>query len=431
LRDRIHDLRDEARRTAEAADRSAASAFASIQGLTHRLNFYAEIVQANDSNILEKLWGGIKVAGEAVGGFVYGVGESLVDAVVGTVDAILNLDDTIAGLLYTVTHLGEVMDSIWTSITESWERDVVNGDVFSAAKWFGYAIGTVATSILGTKGVDKGVKLAKTANTGRTATNVANRVDLPEFAGENGLLDHDFYAEAFSSRQFTQDNLKSMGLNSFEADLDGVLAKHNLTRAEFDQLRNHSLTHPGGLTSAQQQVLRDIRSQVEITPLTVMQKVIPYKDVFKYTSGMYTGLRGFVARTQDVIDLETPVDVIEGLRLDYMNPNNPGKITYDRTSPFIDHNGEFLNEPIAMIRFTAGDVMNLTPPFEFRNIDKLIRDWPFTGTGFSGSKEHVVPEFVVGETVSLPPGTEIYIKQSDGTETFHARYVGDGEWVGP
>lgn len=49
-------------------------------------------------------------------------------------------------------------NTIKTAILESYERDMVNGDANSRAHWVAYALGTVATSIVGAKGANALVK---------------------------------------------------------------------------------------------------------------------------------------------------------------------------------------------------------------------------------------------------------------------------------
>jgi len=63
--------------------------------------------------------------------------------------------------VFVAQHPKETAKAVWQSISDSWENDVVNGDVSSRSKWFGRIIGEVALSVVGTKGVDKVVKLTK------------------------------------------------------------------------------------------------------------------------------------------------------------------------------------------------------------------------------------------------------------------------------
>ncbi|WP_166462381.1 ribonuclease YeeF family protein [Psychrobacillus vulpis] len=102
---------------------------------------------------------------------VKGVGMGLFDAgkdfVVGLWDTITNPKATVDGLVNAVSHPVETYNTIKTAISESYERDMVNGDANTRGHWVAYAIGTVATSIVGTKGANALIK------TGTTAAKVA------------------------------------------------------------------------------------------------------------------------------------------------------------------------------------------------------------------------------------------------------------------
>lgn len=96
---------------------------------------------------------------------VKGFGKGLGTAVVSTVEGIWYLFnhpvETIKGTIHVITHPVETGKAIWKAISDSWKKDVVNGDAESRSHWFGRAFGEVALAIVGTKGVDKGVKLLK------------------------------------------------------------------------------------------------------------------------------------------------------------------------------------------------------------------------------------------------------------------------------
>ncbi|MBY8914943.1 hypothetical protein KY305_19745, partial [Bacillus sp. YC2] len=49
--------------------------------------------------------------------------------------------------------------NIWVALSDSWERDMVNGDTESRSHWIAYSVATVATMLIGTKGIDKVGKL--------------------------------------------------------------------------------------------------------------------------------------------------------------------------------------------------------------------------------------------------------------------------------
>ncbi|WP_257391697.1 DNA/RNA non-specific endonuclease [Mesobacillus jeotgali] len=102
-------------------------------------------------------------ANDVVSGFRKGVAEAVFSTVEGIWNAITHPIETAKGIVYAVSHPVETAKSIWKSISDSWKNDVINGDAKSRSQWFGRAIGEVALAIIGTKGVDKAVKMAKGA----------------------------------------------------------------------------------------------------------------------------------------------------------------------------------------------------------------------------------------------------------------------------
>ncbi|MGE7781882.1 T7SS effector LXG polymorphic toxin [Peribacillus sp. NPDC097264] len=100
-----------------------------------------------------------------------GVGEGLYDAgkdfVVGTWDFVTNPGESLKGTANSIVHPVQTYKYISKSIKDSYERDMVNGNANSRAQWVSYALGTTATSIVGTKGAGAvtktGVATTKTA----------------------------------------------------------------------------------------------------------------------------------------------------------------------------------------------------------------------------------------------------------------------------
>ncbi|MFJ7747638.1 HNH/ENDO VII family nuclease [Peribacillus sp. NPDC097295] len=100
-----------------------------------------------------------------------GVGVGLYDAgkdfVVGTWNFVTNPGESLKGMANSIVHPVHTYEYISKSIKDSYERDMVNGDTYSRAHWVSYAIGTVATSVVGTKGAGTvtktGVATTKTA----------------------------------------------------------------------------------------------------------------------------------------------------------------------------------------------------------------------------------------------------------------------------
>ncbi|WP_412055449.1 T7SS effector LXG polymorphic toxin [Bacillus inaquosorum] len=100
-----------------------------------------------------------------------GIGEGLYnfgkDTALGVKDMILHAPETINSVykflnssptqqLATVTFTGV---NIWAALSDSWKRDMVNGDAESRSRWITYSLATVVTALIGTKGIDKVGKL--------------------------------------------------------------------------------------------------------------------------------------------------------------------------------------------------------------------------------------------------------------------------------
>ncbi|MEK5145662.1 LXG domain-containing protein [Psychrobacillus sp. FSL K6-4615] len=90
---------------------------------------------------------------EVVDGILSGLFDVGKDFVTGIVDIVQDPKATLDATLEAVTNPIETYNTIKSAITTSYERDMVNGDANSRAHWVTYALGTVATSVVGTKGV--------------------------------------------------------------------------------------------------------------------------------------------------------------------------------------------------------------------------------------------------------------------------------------
>ncbi|MBT2634457.1 DNA/RNA non-specific endonuclease [Bacillus sp. ISL-26] len=86
-------------------------------------------------------------------GVAVGLYDSGKDAVTGLWDMITDPGGTVEAITGAVAHPIKTYEAISAAIEESYKRDMVNGDTYSKARWVSYAIGTVVTSVVGTKGV--------------------------------------------------------------------------------------------------------------------------------------------------------------------------------------------------------------------------------------------------------------------------------------
>ncbi|MCO7222497.1 toxin glutamine deamidase domain-containing protein, partial [Klenkia sp. PcliD-1-E] len=176
------------------------------------------------------------------------------------------------------------------------------------------------------------------------------------------------------------------------------------------------------LSPDERQLVHDVRMSVEIPPGTVVQRVIPLSDAVRYladetTDGAdgrgrfaHTTAFGFTARMQDLAGVRTVADLVEALRLDYAG------------SPFTDG-----VPAVATLRFVSG--ADLAVPFGSAMADTepgglpytRSDDPPFTGTGFTASADHRVPEAHTGGPVELTDGAELWAV-ADGREVHLGTY---------
>ncbi|MGG0847103.1 T7SS effector LXG polymorphic toxin [Peribacillus simplex] len=86
---------------------------------------------------------------KGIGIGLYDVGK---DFVTGVWDFVTDPGETVEGVANSIMHPIKTYKYISKSISDSYERDMVNGDAYSRAHWVSYALGTVVTSVVGTKG---------------------------------------------------------------------------------------------------------------------------------------------------------------------------------------------------------------------------------------------------------------------------------------
>ncbi|MEC0764914.1 T7SS effector LXG polymorphic toxin [Bacillus haynesii] len=112
---------------------------------------------------------GARDFGNAIKGSAEGLKNAVVDTAVGLWDMVVHADETIEGINFTLHHPDVTFNIIKKGIEDSYQRDVVNGDSYTQARWFSYAVGMVGTSIVGSKGIDKAAKAAKAGKVGQVA----------------------------------------------------------------------------------------------------------------------------------------------------------------------------------------------------------------------------------------------------------------------
>ncbi|MGG0282486.1 WXG100 family type VII secretion target [Bacillus sp. BD59S] len=166
-----------------------------------------------EKSFLGKVWDGI----------VDGTGAAVGD----TIDGIKALGDweTWKGMGYTVTHLDEALPAMWDALSDSYNKDVINGDAETRARWGSYALTQIGLGLLGDKGVSKAAKLAQGAKFSQgisKAGQLFNKGDNFAFAGSNGIksvFDNTTFRQAeekLSTYQFAKGEGSPGKSNSFE-----------------------------------------------------------------------------------------------------------------------------------------------------------------------------------------------------------------------
>lgn len=99
------------------------------------------------------------------------------DFVKGIFDTVLHPVKTIESTIQAIAHPIETYDYLSKAISDSFERDVINGDAKSRAQWIAYALGTIGLSAVGTKG------LGAVSKTGMATTKAAAKAGVGTVKG--------------------------------------------------------------------------------------------------------------------------------------------------------------------------------------------------------------------------------------------------------
>lgn len=152
------------------------------------------------------------------------------------------------------------------------------------------------------------------------------------------------------------------------------------------------------------------QATVAIEPGTLMQKAIPPRLVEPYLTGRRAVIAGFVYRVEDS-SFASPAEYYEGLDLGYEGSDFGPDVT-----------------EVYVLRWNAVGTESYRVPYSADRGGDWSAKPPFTGTGYTSSRDHVVAEFYL-DPVPVPVGAEIY-RIISGGEDFIARF--DGQvWLRP
>lgn len=150
---------------------------------------------------------------------------------------------------------------------------------------------------------------------------------------------------------------------------------------EFSKLLN-----PNKVLSPEEiKIVQAVRSDIGLPSAgTTMNKTIPQSDIYKYLNGDYSGVRGFVSVDGHSSTLKGLDSVYEGNRLDYNN-------TLFKTGYGVDGVSKSVGAPDTVygkITYILDEADSVSLPTDVPTLDNA----PYTGRGFTGSKNIVLPE---------------------------------------
>jgi hypothetical protein len=147
-----------------------------------------------------------------------------------------------------------------------------------------------------------------------------------------------------------------------------------------------------------------------VEPGTILQKAIPPRMVEPYLTGRRSIISGFVHRVADSRDAG-PQKLYQDFDLGYDGS--------DFTAEMAD---------IYVLRWRAVGTETYQVPYSAEHGGDWALRPPFTGTGYTTSRERAVPEYFT-DPIPVPVGAEIHRISSDKSD-FIARY--DGQvWLRP
>ena len=281
-------------------------------------------------------------------------------------------------------------------------QSVVQGlTEFAIGEAGAYTAGQVAYH--GTKLAGGSEEDAQTANFignilgGYTASSAANKFSLNKVK--------DTFSTNTKKYTLNSDRLSNLELYT-SPEIKAKINKAGYSLEDFSNLVDADTT----LSAKTDAFVKAVRKEIGIpAPKTKMNKTIPTEFVESYLSGERNSFAGFVSVDEHSKSLTTLPEIFEGNRLDY--PNTPFDLektkTYSKISFFLDE-ADKLDIPF-------GELDNAS--------------YPFTGRGFTGSKNIVLPEYKLIEERNFMDGDLITIFESkSGNPIRQYKYVENKGW---
>lgn len=100
---------------------------------------------------------------DSVKGAAVGLYDVAKDTVTGIYDLVTDPGGAVESVVTAVSHPIETSKAIGKSISDSFQKEVIDGDAYSRSHWFAYATGSLAEIVFGSKGAGAITKTGKTA----------------------------------------------------------------------------------------------------------------------------------------------------------------------------------------------------------------------------------------------------------------------------
>ncbi|MFS9207110.1 hypothetical protein QM850_00005 [Streptococcus mitis] len=215
--------------------------------------------------------------------------------------------------------------------------------------------------------------------------------------------------DAFSTntKKYTLNSDRLSNLELYTSpEIKAKINKAGYSLEDFSNLVDADTT----LSAKTDAFVKAVRKEIGIpAPKTKMNKTIPTEFVESYLSGERNFFAGFVSVDEHSKSLTTLPEIVEGNRLDY--PNTPFDLEKTKT--------------YAKISFFLDEADKLDIPFgELDNAS-----YPFTGRGFKGSKNIILPEYKLMEERNFMDGDLITIFESkSGNPIRQYKYIENKGW---
>jgi hypothetical protein len=199
------------------------------------------------------------------------------------------------------------------------------------------------------------------------------------------------YSARFSDGQF----------QAAQGTVEDVISRNGLTSQQMKDLIN---TPRDELTDEQAALILKVRAELPVArPMDPMQKALNAETGNKLLDNGFgeTGnrVRGYVSRLEDSVGIATPAEQKDAFALTYLNDGIPA-FPDDSTQSY-------------SLRYQS-DAAPVVPHNETWGGD--VKDGPpFTGNGFTASKDHIMPEWYLKNPVTMKPGAEVWRLNSDGS----------------